>query len=892
MLGNKFVFQMSGLRDLQQKAELIQGIRQLQGQYIGGSIYNEAMTHLIITKPSASEKFLSACAGGKWIVTPQFVLDSVKHLAWLPEASYELNLTANTKTHAIANPLQKWREKVARGIKSGAFQDWVVYLEIEDHVRRAMFERILKAGKAVLCPDESASPPITHVLTKGASKTSRELSANYFNISYIAEHLFGAVCAELDSSINLNKRSQQTSCVQPEVMECSSIIVQDEPMDVTDYSPLLKLEETLKDYITRMEAQKRNLLKVPGFYSYYTPVFPTQATVVDFSNVRSLVECGLYPQALEELQGCLHAGVLPPASLLQDCMHHALHGEAEPYFLSMFCIVLNDILRNNPTWNFPASAKYFLQILQCPECKTGLWPFLQTSLRFCLESTKTCHRLPNPASTELLHFHGNFQAFILRLFRLELHAIASIRRTPGSRASVLYSVFWGVWEKMTLKSKPLKQLAELLVETTLWAVPSSQQWRLQVLSTLQEILSVVVEYWAQEHSQLNSRMVEKGFQDLAECMAILCQDLQPDTLRVLVPALPSHRLRMLTADAIYRNICTRNGLVVGSEPLSLHKIVVSYLKALGQLCGCEPRHSSKHQFEKTIALTSDSQSSGERQRVGGSGLAKDNMPKGFHRVNVAGETLLHRACKRNQVEKVLQILSLPGVDVNVKDHAGWTPLHEACNHGSGECVKALLEHCPGLQLNSQVGGESPLHDALRNQHTHIAKMLLRHAGSMLLQLRDRSGHTPLDLVSCARLRDELLRCAEEGDATLAVQSSEVRDIAFLESCSCLLGCLLLTYLTEQHVPSYEYTEPALDLSPSVAQMLLRLTAETLSSQWQDSRAQALAHDLRTLMSMEQCVLQLSPTLKHFHGAHTSLLIQLLTDLQAAGAAMLSGNPEL
>lgn len=65
---------------------------------------------------------------GKWIVTPQFVLDSVKHLAWLPEASYELNLTANTKTHAIANPLQKWREKVARGIKSGAFQVSVVVL--------------------------------------------------------------------------------------------------------------------------------------------------------------------------------------------------------------------------------------------------------------------------------------------------------------------------------------------------------------------------------------------------------------------------------------------------------------------------------------------------------------------------------------------------------------------------------------------------------------------------------------------------------------------------------------------------------------------------------------------------------------------------------------------
>lgn len=35
-------------------------------------------------------------------------------------------------------------------------------------------------------------------------------------------------------------------------------------------------------------------------------------------------------------------------------------------------------------------------------------------------------------------------------------------------------------------------------------------------------------------------------------------------------------------------------------------------------------------------------------------------------VLVEGETLLHRACKRNQVETVLQILALPGTDVNVE----------------------------------------------------------------------------------------------------------------------------------------------------------------------------------------------------------------------------------
>ncbi|XP_058230754.1 SMC5-SMC6 complex localization factor protein 1 [Hemibagrus wyckioides] len=895
MLGHEYVFQMSGQKDLQQKAELLQAIRELQGHYIGGSAYKETMTHLITTNPTPSEKFLAACAAGKWIVTPQFVLDSVKHKAWLPEASYELNLTANIKAPVTANPLQKWRENVARGITSGAFQDWVVYLEIEDHVRRAMFERILKAGKAKLCTDKSATQAITHVLTKDGSKTSRKLTAPYFNITYIAEHLFGAVCSDMNWSINLNKVSQQASCVRPEVMECAPITVEDEPMDITDNSFLFKLEETLKDYITRMEVQKRKLLKVPGFYTFYTPVLPTERAKVkvDFSIVQSLVECSLFDQALEEVQGCLNPGVLPPESVLHVFMQYALHGEAETYFLGMFNIVLNDILCNNPTWSTPKSTRYFLKILQCPQCESGVWPFLQTSVRFCLGSTATCHSLPSPASKELLHFHGNLQAFILRLFQLELHATASAEQAAGSRGSVLYSMFWNVWEKMTLSSKPLQQLAELLVEATLWALHSSEKWRLRVLGTLQEILAVVVEYWAQEHTRLNSRIVQKGFQDLAEHMAILCQDLHPDTLRELVPALPSHQLRMLTADAIFRNICTRNGLLIRSEPLSLHKIVFSYLKALGQLCGCKPRHLPKHSTKRTVTPSSNSQGGRERKDVGGS--AKDrakNMPKGFHRVNFAGETLLHRACKRNHVEKVLQILSLPGVDANVKDHVGWTPLHEACNHGSTECVRALLQHCPGLHLDSQVEGVSPLHDALLNQHTHIAKMLLRHAGSVLLQLRDCSGHTPLDLVSSAALCEELIRSAEEGDAARAAQSSYVRDMALVETCSCLLSCILLTYLAEQHIPSYESVEPGLELSPSTAQTLLSLNTETVSSHCVNSKAGALAHDLRTLMRMEKYVGQLSPALTRCHGTHTSLLIQLLKDLQAEGSALLNGESVL
>lgn len=60
-------------------------------------------------------------------------------------------------------------------------------------------------------------------------------------------------------------------------------------------------------------------------------------------------------------------------------------GEAEPYFLSMFSIVLNDILCNNPTWRNTANAKYFSNILQCPQCEMGVWPFLQTSVRYRIQ---------------------------------------------------------------------------------------------------------------------------------------------------------------------------------------------------------------------------------------------------------------------------------------------------------------------------------------------------------------------------------------------------------------------------------------------------------------------------------------------------------------------------
>lgn len=41
-----------------------------------------------------------------------------------------------------------------------------------------------------------------------------------------------------------------------------------------------------------------------------------------------------------------------------------------------------NLLLTNPPWLGPNAVKqYFMQVLQCPVCKTGLWPFLETAIR-------------------------------------------------------------------------------------------------------------------------------------------------------------------------------------------------------------------------------------------------------------------------------------------------------------------------------------------------------------------------------------------------------------------------------------------------------------------------------------------------------------------------------
>ncbi|KAF1389016.1 hypothetical protein PFLUV_G00069080 [Perca fluviatilis] len=874
------VFQISGIKIRDKKRFLVQKIQLLGGKYIGGSVYQHAITHLIIPQVLSSEKFLAACAAGKWVVTPDYVLDSVKNGSWLAEGPYEVAISTGATSSVY--PVRHWREKVASGRVTGAFEGWRVLLMVQEPTRRAMFKRLLKAGRAQVyhCPPPSHAS-VTHVMAKPITEDSRYHNAPCYPVSHIVQHLFGSNCVDMKFNVTDD---------HPAETKTSGFV------DV-DFS---KLETELRDYAIKQEGRPR--LCFLEFLGYHDPYhLQSQATETDFSNVGSMIECGLFIDALDSIRGAVFPGLLPPAAYLVSLLEYAQQGSATSVFLRNFRQVMYNLLITNPPWLAPTAVKkYFTQVLQCPRCKTGLWPFLETAISYCLSSEVTCHPLPGPALPTLLHFHSDLLAFFLKLFQGELHSVTTgdfmlPGGTGGSKGSasgsLLYGTFWTVWERSTLLSKAVKQLTQLLVKAVIEDAERDEKQKLHLADTLLDLLSVLVEFWCQQHFKLNQNLVDKGLKDLAEHFAVISQDVSPVVMaEQLAVRIRSTRLKLAMVDAIFRIICCRNGFTVGDEPLSLKKMVLSYLPALGSLAQSATNASLRTRPTSHSCTSQGTGCSAQSSLVNNTSPEQENIPRGLNRVNAAGETLLHRACKRNQVETVLQILALPGTDINVKDHAGWTPLHEACNHGSIACVEALLRHRPAPVLNNQVGGVSPLQDAVLNGHMDIAKMLLEHAGSVLLQQTDRDGLTALKLVSATSQREELLRSAQVGDSALRNDTTKVLNLPLLEAGSSLLAHLIFSYRQEKGLPGH--LQPS-DKSYSLGYTLVR-ALETHSHQevtlgWTDQQAVRLVEDAETLLELSRgsYLGQVSQAVKECKGENTMFLMEILEDLKARGKALVA-----
>ncbi|XP_057686995.1 SMC5-SMC6 complex localization factor protein 1 isoform X3 [Corythoichthys intestinalis] len=696
------VFQISGIKNNGKKRDLLKGIQHLNGKYIGGSIYQSICTHLIIPQVLASEKFLASCAAGKWIVTPNYVLDSVENGSWLPEGPYEVSIPTRWM-HCYT--VRDWREKVISGTITGAFQGWRVLLMVQDAVSSIMFKRVLEAGAATVYSNPTHAS-ITHVLAKPVTQGASSHNAPCYPVSHIVQYLFQRKSVNMDLNITNDDNEGKESA------------------DID----LSKLEVDLRDCAIKQQDRPRFIFtESMGYHSPHRSL-SEGAEMAKFCNVGAMIECGLYMEALDTIQNAAFPGIVPPSSYMVSLIKYAQKGSATTVFLRRFRETMHRLLINTAPWH---KKLFYSQVLQCPHCKKGQWPFLETAISYCLSSNDTCHQFPGPALPTLIQFHHDILAFFLNLFQRELNSITmgNLFQCPETEVCkvktsgfLLYGTFWTVWERATLLSGAVKRLIELIMQAGHLAGSDEHKWHL--LAILLDLLSVLVEFWCTQHFKLNPKLVEKGLEDLAEHFAITSQTVSSAVIVEMIARISTNRLKLPLVDAIFRNMCCKHGITVGDGPLSLKKVVLSYLPALGHLA---QNHSwTQHTTNSCSSLDTNCETVSPVENE----LGRECIPGGLNKVNAAGSSLLRQTDDKSSA--ALDLISDASQKAELLRSAQLGDSNLNC---TGVLNYDLLEAASGMLANLLVcyQEESGLSDCIRsNDASHtLARALETHPLQMV-----------------------------------------------------------------------------------------------------------------------------------------------------------------
>uniref|UniRef100_A0A8D0GV55 SMC5-SMC6 complex localization factor 1 n=1 Tax=Sphenodon punctatus TaxID=8508 RepID=A0A8D0GV55_SPHPU len=507
-----------------------------------------------------------------------------------------------------------------------------------------------------------------------------------------------------------------------------------------------------------MTEKEKHLFEVPYYPVRYLGIYLLEVKNRGFSRdlmniLEKLIGDHLFRVAMEEV--FLDKYIIPPVQFFHTLLEHILQVRTKDLFFH----ILYTLLEFDPPWKSSSMLRYYLEVLQCPVCMRGTWSLL--------EMLETCYLFCEGAISQ--HLQVMLQTVLLKTFWLEN-------------------------ESSVLCTKRIRILVDWVIKSHREKCKTKDVFKHEVSDLLHGILGTVVEYWILSGFVMDKNVLHHVAVDLASYIAISCDDFSTKELKMFISSIPSLWLEMFVAEAVFTNSCLQNNITISAEPLSLQKIVNSYLPALGNVNMRETGKVQKVKKKKIghwpcpesqralLMLNGDKQNQAEvlpdlpklafdkcpplSKKLRNKAEAEMSQTKeNFHspinyKTNIKGETALHTACIRNKVERLIQLLSFPGTDINVKDYAGWTPLHEACNHGSTVCVREILQRCPEVDLLSQVDGVTPLHDALSNGHLEIAELLLQHGGELLLHQRDSEGKSPLDYVKSLTTKQKLLHVVQ------------------------------------------------------------------------------------------------------------------------------------
>ncbi|XP_070196144.1 uncharacterized protein [Littorina saxatilis] len=241
----------------------------------------------------------------------------------------------------------------------------------------------------------------------------------------------------------------------------------------------------------------------------------------------------------------------------------------------------------------------------------------------------------------------------------------------------------------------------LFLETALKHLDTPQScWQelVKLVSMATQCCHLVDNNWQYSAGGLVDRCSSAMVRDLTQAISGGGISSSRQLQQVLSCVSPPWLLRQVSAVMLeeYDDYLVPGGLTSG--PVTLQSIVSKFFFLLPKLSAQSKsvNVSPRKKVKKEDGVK-------DENKAPPAGLTADKINKKNHK----GETMLHRAAIKNNISLLKQLLSVPGVDVNAQDYAGWTPLHEACNHGNTECARALLKFVPCATLHSFVQSALP-----------------------------------------------------------------------------------------------------------------------------------------------------------------------------------------
>ncbi|MCG8624453.1 MAG: ankyrin repeat domain-containing protein, partial [Proteobacteria bacterium] len=172
------------------------------------------------------------------------------------------------------------------------------------------------------------------------------------------------------------------------------------------------------------------------------------------------------------------------------------------------------------------------------------------------------------------------------------------------------------------------------------------------------------------------------------------------------------------------------------------------LQVLVQFCGSDLKFDHRNKFGETplcIALDNyftDAVDILVRKKLCNASLSLRSSVL-FHQASqLTGDTALHLACERDDIDLVQLLVDYSPVDVD--NSIGNTPFHIAAQNRTTTVMKYLIEKCSGsIDELINYNGDGVLHLACKVGSLHVVNLLLDHCCSVTLQ--NQFGNTPIHI---------------------------------------------------------------------------------------------------------------------------------------------------